>query len=136
METITARRALELLTDVVDVYGPDTVYERVELHSAWNEEIPGLESEVEKGCRYEYGGAPSCLVGHVLHRSGATLEFLRELDMHGCPASRLDSEFESVGRGAARVLDVAQCHQDNGATWGEALSKAREAYEVVEGGLR
>lgn len=133
METITARRALELLIDVVDTYGPDTVYGKVELHSAWNEEIPGLESEVVKGCRYEYGGAPSCLVGHVLHRSGATLEFLRELDMRGCPASRLAKEIECVDPGAALVLDAVQCYQDNGATWGEALGKAREVYERVEG---
>lgn len=117
METITARRALELLIDVVDTYGPETVYER---------------GSVDR-CRYEYGGAPSCLVGHVLYRAGVTVDLLRLLDHQGCPAVALAKEIEYVDPEAALVLDVVQCCQDNGATWGEALGKAREVYERAEG---
>lgn len=132
METITARRALELLIDVVDTYGPETVYERTDIHTIWYRAAsPG--SEVIEGCRYEYEGAPSCLVGHVLYRAGVTVDLLRQLDQEGCPAGALAYGVESVEVGAALVLDVAQRYQDNGATWGEALDMARDAYEKLRG---
>lgn len=133
METITARRALELLIDVVDTYGPETVYERTELHTSWGEAVPENEDEVIMGCLYALDGAPSCLVGHVLHRAGATLNELRSLDREGVGASALADAIGSVEPDAAEVLDVAQRHQDNGATWGKALDMARDAYEKLRG---
>ena len=131
MEEITARRALELLIDVVDAYGPDTVNDEVELHSAWGEAIPATDEHVVRGCRYSYNDAPACLVGHVLYRAGMSVDGLAALDVGGLSAQNLPT----WGRGlqisheAAQILQAAQAHQDLNHTWGEALDKAREEYE-------
>ena len=129
MEEITARRALELLTDVVDTYGEETRYTRVELHSGYGEPIPKDCLLVEMGCRYFYNGAPSCLVGHVLHRAGWSVNALRNLDDGGIAAQDLwyaDLPQGATGltQGAALALEKAQELQDVGDTWGEALKGA------------
>lgn len=119
MEQIDARRALELLTDIVDQYGEDTVYEKVP-----------LLGDQGTGCRYEYEGQPSCMVGIALHRAGASLAFLNGLDKIGAPADRLKPE-KGVEIQAARVFQAAQECQDTGKTWGQALHEARTRYESI-----
>ena len=118
METIDGRRALELLIDVVDQYGPETVYEKVPL--------PDGDGN---GCVYVYLGEPSCLVGHALVRAGAPISGLNI----SSPAALLDSHFPSIGSAAARVFQAAQDKQDTGETWGDALDAAREEYERLTG---
>lgn len=121
MEHVDARRALELLIDVVDKYGEETLYEKVPLDHG------------HPGCRYEYNGAPSCLVGHALVMTGAPLEVLRELDAIGAPADRIYTYVKNVHPDAGRVFQAAQDVQDRGGSWGEALDEARNKYESMKG---
>jgi hypothetical protein len=93
MEQIDKRRALELLIDVVDQYGEDVVYEKVE-------HVSGSGVAV---CHYQYKGQPSCLVGHVLARAGAPMELLYELDTYGTPADRVPTVVHEVSYEAALV---------------------------------
>lgn len=123
MERIDARRALELLTDVVDTYGEDTVYEKVTLKFG--------ESAGTLGCVYQDQGRPSCLVGHVLNRAGVPLGRLEELDDRGVSARSLHEHLDQVGFDACRVLSNAQLGQDSGETWGDALRDARKVYELI-----
>jgi hypothetical protein len=120
METIGARRALELLTDVVDVFGPDTVYEKMVAPGAPDN---GL------GCRYEWQGSPSCLVGQALFRAGVPTEKLVEFDLRDLPARSISSRGVGVTPEAAQVFQAAQTVQDADGTWGEALAAARATYE-------
>lgn len=127
MEQITARRALELITDVVDRAGEDFVYEQkdmTDVRGAFEYGAP------PKGCRYvEFVDQPSCLVGHVLHRAGVDAATLNRLDMLGVSASALADYGIQADVGAQRILGVAQQVQDSGKPWGEALRRAREVYE-------
>lgn len=124
MEQVNARRALELLIDVVEQYGEGTVYEKFVKDS-----LPMNGS----ACYYERDGAPSCLVGHVLHRAGVSVEMLANIDIYGTPAGRLATVVPGLNWEAAGVLGRAQRAQDQGQPWGVALEAARAYYEN-EGG--
>lgn len=117
METLTPRRALELLIDVVEAYGEDTVYERVPHHTG-------------SRCVYVNEGKPSCLVGHVLVRAGCQVDVLQRFD-DGVPAGVIHWHIPQVSGDAARVLDAAQTSQDIGYTWGEALEAAKARYRAI-----
>lgn len=121
MEYIDARRALELITDVVDQYGEDTVYEKVDLVHGGT------------GCQYQSNGTPSCLVGIALSRAGMPSDGLYELDDFGIAADMLSSHVDHVKDDAALVFWSAQHVQDSGGTWGEALASARKKYEKLMG---
>lgn len=128
MERINARRALELLTDVVDAYGEGTVYAKMACFCSDR----GCDETLV--CTYAYEGEPSCMVGHALIRAGATVGQLEELDRNGGGAGMLDDPnlspiWENVTRGAVGVFFAAQVRQDQGDTWGSALAAAREHYE-------
>lgn len=114
METIDARRALELLVDVVDQYGEDTVYERITVKG-------------RPVCLYVHDGQPSCLVGHALAKAGADVEMLESLNP-GVAALSLDVHVPNVDSGAAAVFQAAQSVQDYGGMWGEAIDNAKRAY--------
>lgn len=114
---ITAAQALAALEAVVQRDGPETVYVQV-----------GDGSASQKRCRYEFNGAPSCLVGRALFELGFTIEDLQTLDQHDYPARKLSSAFsDRITDGAAFVLDHAQHLQDLGNTWGAALEAARQS---------
>lgn len=106
MQQITREGFTKALQDAVADAGDDYVYPR------------------ENGCQYVHNGAPSCLIGHALHRMGAPIKELATFDSYrpgitasaetalrhlGCPDSRL--------RCAA---EAAQQAQDDGKTWGRA----------------
>ena len=118
MEHIDARRALELLIDIVDQYGEDTVYEKVPLDNG------------NMGCRYEREGAASCLIGRALYRAGAPLGFLAHIDLYGVSARMLPCHTNQVDTDAAEVFQAAQGIQDAGETWGKALRGARSWYDM------
>jgi hypothetical protein len=118
MEQIDKRRALELLIDIVDQYGEGVVYERV----------PKVAGGSGMVCQYQDRGQPSCIVGHVLARAGVPMNTLYELDVCGTPADRLNRDVGVDGQ-AAQVLNAAQCVQDAGKTWGEALASAEAKYQ-------
>ena len=132
MEHIDARRALELLIDVVDQYGEDTVYEKIVDLRAGSDP----DSNYSPGCWYEYNNEPSCLVAHALHNAGVPLHVLRQLDLGGHAAAELDvldvgDLSEHVTEDAARIFNTAQVYQDNGDTWGEALKASRFVYNSL-----
>lgn len=87
------------------------------------------EAPEEDGCVYVADGTPSCLVGHVLHRLGVSLEALSVLDMNGGLAAwrAVPGVLDGVSGSTVDRLWAAQTAQDNGDTWGEALEYADRA---------
>ena len=83
----------------------------------------------EQPCQYQYGGKPSCIVGHALHRLGVPIETLEALDDAqeggGVPACGIPQEFPDLldadSEPARRALGEAQEAQDNRLPWGEAV---------------
>lgn len=129
MERIDARRALELLTDIVDKAGDGYVYEKRDMTDIRGEMDYPEGSPV--GCRYVEGENPSCLVGHVLVRAGVPVDRLQSLDVSGASASNLKDYGLDVTPEASRILVAAQRHQDRGETWGIALRTARGVYDRI-----
>lgn len=121
MELINARRALELLTDVVEG-NEDFRYEHV------------IDPDNGSNCVYQVNGEPSCLVGHALVRAGVPMSFLVRMDEEVAAAEVMDAYLDdSVTPGALKVFGAAQIRQDGGQTWGEALEYARNTYEQLQG---
>lgn len=123
MTILDAEQVVDLLREVVAEKGEGYVYPHV----------PNTIGGV--GCRYEYEGAPSCLVGHVLYRAGWSVEALKSLDESGSSAQdlwylNLPEGVGVVTKAAAEVLEKAQIHQDDGDSWGFAV---REAIKVANG---
>jgi hypothetical protein len=122
MEIIDMKRALELLEQVVEKFGPETTYEDID---------PGYGD-----CQYVGDdGKPRCLVGQALAKAG--FEF--PLNPHYMSGGTLNkyvndgayyylTEYadEYVTHLAKTVFEVAQRAQDIGMTWGGALAAARE----------
>lgn len=124
-EMIDARRALELLCDVVD----------------GNEDFVYHEDPRVGMCRYVLDDQPSCLVGHVLVRAGWTVEQVADLDpvrdgyiyTGGVSAGELFRTFpEYFTVDAGRVLAAAQSAQDLQNSWGDALEFARQQFEKIQ----
>lgn len=123
MTILDTEQVVDLLREVVAEKGEGYIYPHV----------PNPTGVV--GCRYEYEGAPSCLVGHVLHRAGWSVEALKSLDESGSSAQdlwylNLPEGVGVVTKAAAEVLEKAQVYQDDGACWGFAV---REAIKVANG---
>jgi hypothetical protein len=69
-------------------------------------------------CLYVHNGAPSCLVGHALHRLGVPLGALYVIK----PSDELIPQlFIEVGADVNVAVWNVQTAQDNGAPWGEAI---------------
>lgn len=118
---IDALRAINLLREIVDEHGRDHRYSR---------------NSGDGRCRYERGGAPACLIGHVLHRAGVPVNELARMDLAPVFASTEISEVVlpdvvDMTDTARVVLGAAQHVQDHGETWGRALDAAED---VVRGG--
>lgn len=110
---LDADRALELMREVVVEFGEDYVYP-----------AGGFEENLAS-CVYVRDGQCSCLVGHVLHRAGATLEQLQELDNAWDPEiNRVEFDWLRLTEDARHALTEAQDEQDQGHTWGDALTRA------------
>lgn len=114
---LNTERVVDLLQEVMTEKGEGYVYPH----------IPNAVGGV--GCRYEYQGAPSCLVGHVLYRAGWPVEVLKFLDESGSSARELwcidvPEGIDIVTQKAAEVLELAQTYQDSGDTWGFAVQRA------------
>jgi hypothetical protein len=121
----TARKILKGLV----AERPDYVYEQIESNTG-----------NDLGCFYWNSGAPSCGVGHVLHRAGVPDTAIAWLDTResgavykvpGTNASDLHEVLpEHVTPEAARYFSVFQLEQDAGATWAQALEAAEAHVEV------
>lgn len=124
-EMIDARRALELLCDVVD----------------GNEDFVYHEDPRVGMCMYVLDDQPSCLVGHALVRAGWTVKQVAGLDpvregytyTGGVSARELSGTFpEYFTVDACLVLATAQSAQDTQNSWGDALEFARRKFEKIQ----
>jgi hypothetical protein len=68
-------------------------------------------------CLYVHNGAPSCLVGHVLHYASAPLRGEHE----GLSAEAVVPEVTNWSPRVAEALNFAQAMQDKGKSWKLAL---------------
>lgn len=78
-----------------------------------------------KTCRYFDNGAPTCLVGAALHRLGYTARDVTEGDDASSVLGSLGAPLD-----VCVAAEMAQVAQDEGETWGVALSKY---YNTLEG---
>jgi hypothetical protein len=115
-EFLTYDRALALLREVIAEKGEDYVYPKLEPEAAGDR---GAVME----CFYVRDDAPSCIVGHVLHRAGVSLDDLRAVegwtpgDVEQAPPFTLWAD-----EMALELLYEVQNEQDAGRSWGEALT--------------
>lgn len=110
VEPLTLERAIELTREVVAEFGPDHVY------------VKQLDSNEDRTCFYVHDGAPSCLVGHVLHRHGVPPEAFATLE--GEAANEVVDMLTDAEERVALFLNTVQIEQDEGAVWGDALEAA------------
>lgn len=106
----TVEQALELLERAVATRGADFVYEK---------------PEGEDFCKYVRDDKPDCLIGVVLSMVGWTNEELKAADKLGTVHGVAVDFAERLGSDAIVVLGAAQAVQDDGASWGKALTAAR-----------
>lgn len=125
MEIIDSKRALELLEQVVDEFGPETTYGDI---------VPGWKAYED--CQYVGNdGKPRCLVGQALAKAGFEFPLDPYYPGDGSPYKYVNdtayyylTEYadEYVTHLAKNVFEVAQKTQDAGQSWGQALAAARE----------
>jgi hypothetical protein len=123
MKLVTAKKAIAALRE--EVRG--------------NEEYryipPGGTEGFPRRCVYAYNGEPSCLIGKVLVRLGASVDQLQQLDgLLFASADTLYDEHASdigiaVDENAAQIFSAAQSRQDAGYRWDEALARAESRYK-------
>jgi hypothetical protein len=115
---------MELLREVVAEKGSDYVD----------------ETQSTRGCVYTHEGKPSCLIGHVLHRFGYSVENLHGFDMRGEYIGSngiheiIKDRLVPADDVALKTLRAAQEEQDDGMPWGDALAEAESVFrrEVAE----
>lgn len=112
-ERFTDEQVMTTLRDVVNER-PDYVYE----------EVP-CDEETVTDCLYVYNNAPSCLVGHVMHRLGIPLDVLSE---HEGESPNQFRPALSISYRAADALTKAQDVQDEGDAWADALEAAERVF--------
>jgi hypothetical protein len=79
-------------------------------------------------CLYVHGEEAGCLVGNVLHRLGVPLSTLRDCEgVHAIVALGRVEERDRIILPAwsKSMLIRAQAQQDNGETWGDALTEGK-----------
>lgn len=101
---------------------PDVVYQDIE------EELTG---NAESTCQYQLNGTPACIVGQALSELGVDIETLQRFDNWlGNGSEAIDTVvrdlpqiFECDSLDALYYTRDAQCNQDAGETWGEAVAQ-------------
>ena len=94
-----------------------------EVASSAPEYVYKSPNQTNRACLYfDYGGNPSCLIGHALAKCGLTEDDVTEgsaaLDVLGA---------KGIDEDVALAATVAQDVQDGGGTWGYALEAFNEA---------
>lgn len=122
---ITAIEAVRLLEQVAEDKGPETRYQ-----------APG-----PSGCVYVHKGAPSCIVGHALHRSGIKIDVIASLDDRtndggsipiGTNAEEIPNYLpDSFTRTAASIMGFVQREQDSAVAWGLAIRNGVIAWNAI-----
>lgn len=124
-ERVELRGVLLTLRSVVNEQGHDFTYQR---H--------------EGACLYIHDGNPDCLIGRVLHRLGFSLKDLSSWEGRGVylMSPMYKNTFRDEGQvfpglsdKSIFVLHTAQTFQDDGRTWGAALSAALAEADVNYG---
>lgn len=108
---------MSLLERAVAEKGADYVYER---------------DEVGRCAYFNQDGSPSCLVGHILHYKGVTIDDLKDsrawredgMNANASVAALIDSGVLDAPYSAATLLRNAQINQDSGFEWGRAVEDA------------
>jgi len=122
MKTINLENVMELLEAAVEKKGREYV-------------DPDSLNPIGPPCQYVKGGAPSCIVGHVLVEFGVPVAALESAD--GGVAEIFDPMFSDAEElrelveltlPAQRVLTAAQDAQDRGGSWGVSLDEARRVH--------
>jgi hypothetical protein len=114
VSAITDEKIMATLREVV-AERPEFIYQKP----------PASEGHIAV-CRYVHGDVPGCLIGHVLHRLGVSLE---TLSVHeGQPAQYLAGTLDIGGDAVRWALGAAQEAQDGGSTWHEALACAEREF--------
>ena len=124
VETATVQDVLDAVKAQVDRAGADFVYQ------SHTDEATGIEY-----CLYVSDGKCDCIVGHVLHGWGVSIEALSEFDGYG-HLSGDNAMFVGKKLGAnpfvSTLLNLVQMNQDDGRTWGQCYEYA--LYYVTERG--
>lgn len=109
----------ELLTTLTEIVSksPEYVYQWV-----WVGE--------SSRCRYVDQGQPSCLIGHVLHHLGVSIEELEAFDMQEDTAAKDIDVWED--NKTEKLASLVQLEQDLGRTWEEALGYGIDKVEKWE----
>lgn len=116
-ERITKKRVMDVMCQVVGEFGVDYVY-----------------TKIGDFCHNWLDGCPSCLIGHVMHRLGASGEFLASHSREAAYTlmffytKETGVDFEE---GVYGILSEAQQWQDSGHPWGYALRKALEKHDQL-----
>ncbi len=113
MTHISAGQVMLDLYDIVSEFGEGYKY-------------PQEVLDTHGSCVYVVDGKPSCIVGQVLAKHNLLDTQVAEINSN---ASQL--RYEGFTAEAARVLAVAQSVQDQGGTWGMAVTAARFARDDV-----
>lgn len=128
MDTLTKDKAVELLKALAEEQ-PDKVAVCTYTDAEYYIDKDSGEYVAKDPTR------PECIVGHVLHRSGVSLESL--LRFEGKNASAINAFSDILGieaeEDAIVVLARAQRRQDEGRAWSESVGSAVEyAKGIVE----
>lgn len=116
-EKLTLDKVLPLAEAVVAEKGADFVYEP-----------PTSDIYDEAKCVYVYNGAPSCIVGQILHRLGTPVEKMADWDDGGGYSAHAlgDTGLVSMDLDTRSFLESIQHDQDKQVPYGEALTKAKK----------
>lgn len=123
MREVKAAEALALLDRAVAAKGDDYIY-------------PWISTSQGSACLNFHKGQPSCLIGHVLSYLDVTPDMMDDHNGHGIWAVSRFLCNQGIVRFtplAEAALSRAQEAQDNGYTWGRAITVAKEFAERAQG---
>lgn len=117
MQELTYDRALELAREVVADFGEDYLYPEDHKRVQWVDEPESPGNPLS--CVYVHNGAPSCIVGQILHRHGVSVDDLAAEEFDS--ADPVSYRLARATVEARDFLNEVQNRQDNGKTWGQSL---------------
>jgi hypothetical protein len=132
MIELTQENVLDALEKAVEEKGEDFIYVNNEGHSSRNK----FGEAAAIMCHYVHydDGTPiaGCIAGNVLNRLGVSLDILSEKETQPIRivlSELMDEEVVTLAFDSkvSLLLSTAQCAQDGGQTWGDALKEAKNA---------
>jgi hypothetical protein len=130
MIELTEENVLDALEKAVEEKGEDFIYVNNEGHSSRNK----FGETAAIMCHYVHydDGTPiaGCIAGNVLNRLGVSLDALSDYETQPIKTVLInltDAEEVTFDSKVSLLLSNAQCAQDGGQTWGDALKAAKNA---------